>query len=140
MLCRRYFNSVFAMMVNKIAYSKPKTSCTEAPLLRVDWYAWTIKLTSIIDNCNNINWHWKNVLNGRKSQKQIILSHFYQKKGMKLFCHSSCAELGNISASFLKSSKRKVIYLIAKKEKKVWINDNCLESNEWWWCLLRIKF
>ena len=59
MLCRRYFNSVFAMMVNKIAYSKPKTSCTEAPLLRVDWYAWTIKLTSIIDNCNSINWHFE---------------------------------------------------------------------------------
>ena len=66
-------------MVNKIAYSKPKTSCTEAPLLRVDWYAWTIKLTSIIDNCNRKidTFH---VFNVRKSQKQIILSQFYQKK------------------------------------------------------------
>lgn len=51
------------MMVNKIAYSKPKTSCTEAPLLRVDWYAWTIKFTSIIDNkaARDMTLTWKSI-------------------------------------------------------------------------------
>ena len=107
MLCRRYFNSVFAMMVNKIAYSKPKTSCTEAPLLRVDWYAWTIKLTSIIDNCNSINWNFEKCALWQKISKANYFVSFLPKYSTIV---AASAELGNIFASFLEAERALVIY------------------------------
>ena len=41
-MCSMYFIAILRIIVANIAYSKPKTNWTEAPLVTVDWYAWLI--------------------------------------------------------------------------------------------------